>query len=80
WTQHECQLWSFYYFQTRDFQAYESDDESAINRNLDGTCDSEINPGFSNQYVIEHFNFGGSALPVAYTGDSKGFVANLWSR
>ncbi len=26
-----------------------------------------------------HFKFGGSALPVAYAKDTKGFVADLWS-
>jgi hypothetical protein len=41
-------------------------------------CGSGISPEFSNQYVIGHFKFAGSVLPVDYTGDSKGFVADLW--
>jgi hypothetical protein len=57
----------------------EWDDASANNRYLDGACGSDINLGFTNQYVIGPFKSGGSPLPDAYAGDSKGFAAYLWS-
>jgi hypothetical protein len=57
----------------------ECDDGNAINRNPDGACGSDMNSGFTNQYLTGPFKFGGSPLRVAYTKDSKGFVAHLWS-